>query len=69
VLARVAGASDSGAAWAGLIVALLMLVYHGWSAGRAASLRGKSLVAVTLMAAGLGVVMIVLKEFVLLHLH
>jgi hypothetical protein len=69
VLARVAGASDSGAAWAGLIAALLMLVYHGWSAGREASLRGKSLLAATSMAAGLGVVMILLKELVLLHLH
>jgi hypothetical protein len=69
VVARLAGASDSGAAWAGLIVALLMLVYHGWSAGRAARLGGKALLAVTSMAAGLGVVMILLKELVLLHLH
>ena len=69
VLARLAGATDSGAAWAGLIVALLMLLYHGWSAGSAAGLRGKSLLAATLMAAGLGVVMILLKELVLLHLH
>jgi hypothetical protein len=69
VLAHLAGASDSGAAWAGLILALLMLVYYGWSAGRAASLRGKALLAATLIAAGLGVVMILLKELVLLHLH
>jgi hypothetical protein len=66
---RVAGASDSGAAWAGVIAALALLVYHGWAAGRAASLRGRSLLAATLMAAGLGVVMILLKEVVLLHLH
>lgn len=68
-LARLAGASDSAAAWAGLIVALLLLVYHGWSAARAASLQGKALLGATLMAAGLGVVMILLKELVLLHLH
>jgi hypothetical protein len=68
-VARLAGASDSAAAWAGLIVALLLLVYHGWSAGRAAQLGGKALLAVTLMAAALGVVMVVLKELVLLHLH
>lgn len=69
VLTRVAGASDSGAAWAGVIVALVLLVYHGWAAGRAARLRGKPLLATTLMAGGLGVVMILLKEVVLLHLH
>ena len=68
-VARLAGASDSDAALAGLIVALLLLVYHGWAAGRAASLRGKSLLAATLMAAGLGLVMILLKEVVLVHLH
>jgi hypothetical protein len=68
-VARLAGASDSAAAWAGLIVALLLLVFHGWSAGRAAHLTGKALLAVTLMAAALGVVMVVLKELVLLHLH
>jgi hypothetical protein len=69
VLARLAGATDSGAAWAGLIAALVLLIYHGWSAGRAASLRGKSLLAATLMAGGLGVVMILLKELVLRYLH
>jgi hypothetical protein len=69
VVVRLAGASDSGAAWAGVIAALVLLVYHGWAAARAASLQGKSLLAATLMAAGLGVVMILLKELVLLHLH
>jgi hypothetical protein len=69
VVAHLAGASDSAAVWAGLIVALLMLVYYGWSAGRAAHLEGKALLAVVAMAAALGVVMILLKELVLLHLH
>ena len=69
VAARLAGASHSGAALAGLIAALVLLVGLGWSAGRVAGLRGKSLLAATLIAAGLGVMMILLKELVLLHLH
>ncbi len=69
VLARLAGASIPQAANAGLVVVLVLLVYHGWSAGRAASLQGRSLFAVTLVAAGIGLVMILLKDLVLLHLH
>jgi hypothetical protein len=69
VVARLAGASNSGAALAGVIAALVLLVGLGWSAGRAAGLRGKSQLAATLIAAGLGVMMILLKELVLLHLH
>ncbi len=65
----VEGHPGAGAFGSVLIMALLLLVYHGWSAGRAASLRGKSLLAATLMAAGLGVVMILLKEVVLRYLH
>jgi hypothetical protein len=69
LLARLAGASADTAANAGLAVALVLLIYHGWSAGRAANLRGRSQIAATLAAAGLGLVMILLKDFVLLHLH
>jgi hypothetical protein len=69
LLARLAGGSADSAATIGLAVALVLLVYHGWSAGRSANLRGRSLTAATLAAAGLGVVMILLKDFVLLHLH
>ncbi len=69
VLARLAGASASAAANVGLAVALLLLVYHAWAAGRAANLRNKSLLAATLIAAGLGLVMILLKDLVLLNLH
>jgi hypothetical protein len=69
VLARLFGASDAEAAIVGLVIAVLQLVHHGWSAGRVVELRGKSLVAVTLVAAAIGVVMILLKELVLLHLH
>jgi hypothetical protein len=53
----------------GLVLAVLQLVHHGWSAGRAVELRGKALFGVTSVAAGIGLAMIALKELVLLHLH
>lgn len=69
VLARLAGASALTAANVGLSVAVVLLVYHGWSAGRAAQLRGRQLIGATSVAAALGMMMIVLKDLVLLHLH
>ena len=69
VLAKVAGASDLTAANAGLVVAIVLLTVHGWLAGRAAQLRGRKLVFVTSIAAALGLVMILLKDLVLIHLH
>jgi hypothetical protein len=69
VLARVAGASASVAANAGLGVAVVLLAYHGWSADRASQLRGRQLWGTTAVAIALGVVMIVLKDLVLVHLH
>src|SRR5271156_3363499 len=36
VLARLAGASAAAAANIGLVAAILLLTFHGWSAGRAA---------------------------------
>jgi hypothetical protein len=69
VLARLAGASRSAAANVRLAAALVLLVYHAWSAGRAAHLAGRSLLAATSVAVALGVVMIVLKDLVLVHLH
>jgi len=69
VLARAAGASALAAANIGLAAAILLLTYHGWSAGRAARLRGWQLAAVTSIAAALGLVMVVLKDLVLIHLH
>lgn len=69
VLARLAGASASVAANAGLAVAIVLLTLHGWSAGRACHLRARQLLATTSMAAGLGLVMVVLKNVVLVHLH
>ena len=69
VLARLAGASNLTAANAGLVVALLLLTFHGWLAGRAAQLRSWQLCFATGFAAALGLVMILLKDLVLTHLH
>ena len=69
VLARVAGASALTAANVGLVVAIVLLTFHGWLAGRAAQLRGWQLFFATSIAAALGLVMIALKDLVLIHLH
>ena len=69
VLAKVAGASELAAANVGLVAAIVLLTIHGWLAGRAAQLQGWKLVMVTAIAAGLGLVMILLKDLVLVHLH
>ena len=69
VLARVAGASDLTAANVGLVVAVVLLTVHGWLAARAAQLRGWPLVFATSIAAALGIVMILLKDLILTHLH
>jgi hypothetical protein len=69
VLAAVFGASKLTAANVGLVVAVVLLTVHGWLAGRAAQLRGRKLLFATSAAAGLGLVMILLKDLVLLHLH
>jgi len=50
-------------------VAIVLLTIHGWLAGRAARLRGWKLAGVTSVATGLGLVMILLKDLVLIHLH
>ena len=69
VLARLAGASASAAANVGLAAAIVLLTFHGWSAGRSSRLHGWQLAGTTAIAAGLGLVMIVLKDLVLIHLH
>jgi hypothetical protein len=69
VVARVCGLTDARAADVGLAAAILLLVGHAWSAGRAARLRGRQLVATTCVAAALGVAMVVLKHVVLVQLH
>ena len=53
----------------GLVVAMALLTIHGWLAGRAAQLQGWKLLVATSIAAGLGLVMILLKDLVLIHLH
>ncbi len=69
VLARLAGASALTAANIALVAAILLLMFHGWLAGRAAQLRGWQLFFATSIAAVLGLVMIGLKDLVLIHLH
>jgi hypothetical protein len=67
--ARLAGATASSAATVGVVTALVLLTIHGWAAARAAELHGWRLAAATSVAAALGLVMVVLKNFVILHLH
>jgi len=69
LLARLAGASAGGAANIGLVAAIVLLTFHGWSAGRAAQLHGRPLMVATSVALALGLVMILLKDLVLNHLH
>ena len=69
VLARLAGAPALTAANVGLGLAVVLLTIHGWAAGRAARLRGRRLLLSTSVAAALGIVMILLKDLVLIHLH
>jgi hypothetical protein len=47
----------------------VLLTVHGWLAGRAAQLQDWKLLWVTSIAAALGLVMILLKDLVLIHLH
>jgi hypothetical protein len=69
VLASFAGASLAAAANTGLTVAVVLLVIHAWSAGRAAHLQGRQLLVITSVAAVLGIVMVLLKDVVLIYLH
>jgi hypothetical protein len=69
VVARAAGASAFAAANIGAGAAVILLTAHGWTAGRAAQLKGWQLTASTSIAAVLGLVMIALKNLVILHLH
>ena len=69
ILAHLLGASPSAAANAGLAVAVVLLMIYAWSAGRAAQLRGRQLLIITAIAAALGLLMIILKDVVLVHLH
>jgi len=48
---------------------IVLLMIYAWSAGRAAQLRGRQLLLITAVAGALGLVMILLKDVVLIHLH
>lgn len=67
-VAVIVGASAVDAAQAALIVAVILLMIHGTTAGRAAGLTGLRLVIVTVTAALLGVAMVILKS-ALQHHH
>lgn len=69
LIARLAGASPLTAANVGLAIAIVLLTIHGWLAGRAAQLHGWQLYFATSVAAALGLVMVLLKDLVLIHLH
>jgi hypothetical protein len=69
ILARLLGASPPDAANVGLVVAIALLMIYAWSAGSAAHLRGRQLLIITSIAGALGLLMIILKDVVLIHLH
>jgi hypothetical protein len=69
IVSRVLGASTYLAANLALMTAVVILTVHGWLAARAAQLHGRRLVFATCTAAALGLVMVILKDIVLLHLH
>jgi hypothetical protein len=69
MLARLLGTSPPAAASVGLVVAVVFLTIYAWSTGRAAHLRGRQLFVITSIAAALGLLMIILKDVVLVHLH
>jgi hypothetical protein len=69
VVARVARATPLEAANAGLVAAIAVLTVHGWSAARSAQLQGRKLIWATSVALALGLVMVLLKDLVLIHLH
>jgi hypothetical protein len=62
--ARVLGADTKTAATVALMVAIGLLLVQGWAGGKALQLRGARLLAVTLIAGGFGVMMILLKLIV-----
>jgi ABC-type multidrug transport system permease subunit len=69
VVARLFGASQIAAANIALFIAMALLAIHGWTAGRAAGLHGSRLLIATLLAGCLGLMMIILKNFVITNLH
>jgi hypothetical protein len=68
LVARLLGASAPGAANIALAVTVVLLIIHGYAAGKAARLGGLRLAMVSMTAGLLGVVMVILKV-VLQHRH
>jgi hypothetical protein len=64
LVTRVLGADTKTAATVALVVAIALLLVQGWAGGKALHLRGARLLAVTLIAGGFGVTMILLKLMV-----
>jgi hypothetical protein len=61
LVARLLGADTKTAATVALVVAIVLLLVHGWAGGKASQLHGLRLFAVTLIAGAFGVTMILLK--------
>jgi hypothetical protein len=61
LVARLLGADTRSAATVALVIAIALLLVHGWVGGKASQLHGLRLLAVTLIAGSFGVVMILLK--------
>jgi hypothetical protein len=61
LVARLLGADTKTAATVALVVAIALLLVHGWVSGKALQLHGLRLLAVTLIAGAFGVMMILLK--------
>jgi 4-hydroxybenzoate polyprenyltransferase len=68
LLARAVGASPWAAALVALVVIMALLMWYGWKAGRSSGLQGFAQFIMTVLAGGLGLVMILLKVL-LVHLH
>jgi hypothetical protein len=64
LVATILGVTTRNAATVALMVAIALLLVHGWAAGRASQLRGLRLLAVTLVAGAFGIMMILLKLLV-----
>jgi hypothetical protein len=61
LVARLFGVDTKTAATVALVVAIALLLVHGWVGGKASQLHGLRLLAVTLIAGAFGAMMILLK--------
>ena len=60
-IARVFGASEAESSYVALCVVMVLLLIHGYVAGRASEFRGIRLVAITAAGGAIGVLMVLLK--------